>query len=239
MKLTIIETGLPPEALREAWPGYPDMFRDLLTPHLPDWQFETISVATGDPLVDPSTLDATLITGAAAGVYDDEPWMAPLMDFIRWSAASNVPQIGICFGHQAIAQAFGAQVRKSDKGWGIGRHVYDLAHKPSWMTDDPGASFAIGVSHQDQVETLPQGAELVGTNNFCPYAALNYPAAPAISFQGHPEYSADFSCALYGIRKGTRIAADLVEAAEDSFAAPLDNDLVGKWIANFLKATTT
>lgn len=238
MKLTIVETGLPPESLRGEWPDYPEMFEKLLSPHLPGWEFATLSVAKGEAFTDPADLDAILITGAAAGVYDEEPWMDPLMDFIRWTAASQTPQVGICFGHQALAQALGAQVRKSDKGWGIGRHVYDIAARPAWMDGYDEPTFALGVSHQDQVETLPPGAEQVAGSTFCPFAALNYPAAPAISFQGHPEYSPEFSCALYGIRKGTRIATELVEAAEDSFAASIDNDLVARWIASFLTTAT-
>ncbi|MDJ0920327.1 MAG: type 1 glutamine amidotransferase [Henriciella sp.] len=234
MKLTVLETGLPPESLRADWPDYPEMFEALLGPKLPGWSFETLSVAKGEPLVDPASLDAILVTGAAVGVYDDEPWMDPLMDFIRWAAASQTPQVGICFGHQAIAQALGAEVRKSDKGWGIGRHVYDIETRPAWMNGYEQQTFALGVSHQDQVETLPPGAEKVAGNSFCPFAALNYPAASAISFQGHPEYSAAFSCDLYGVRKGTRIASDLVDAAEASFADPIDNDLVGDWIGTFL-----
>ena len=34
--------------------------------------------------------------------------------------------VGVCFGHQLIAQALGGMVRKSEKGWGLGRHVYDV-----------------------------------------------------------------------------------------------------------------
>lgn len=237
MKLTIIETGLAPEGIRENWPDYPSMFEALLSPHLPGWEYDTVALSQGEVLPDPTALEAILVTGSAAGVYDDMPWMTPLMDFIRWAGAERVPQIGICFGHQAIAHAFGAQVSKSDKGWGIGRHVYDIHTRPVWMADYSDETFSLGVSHQDQVHTLPPGAELVAASDFTPFAALNYPSQNAISFQGHPEFSSGFSCALYGVRKGTVFGADFVAEAEQSFDRPIDNDLVGEWMANFLKAT--
>ena len=232
--LTIIETGQAPEGIRADWPSYPAMFETLLAPHLPGWTYQSVALSRGQTLPDPAGLDAILITGSPAGVYDDVPWMTSLMDFIRWAANAQVPQIGICFGHQAIAHALGAKVAKSDKGWGIGRHVYDVIAAPSWMRAPPPDTFSLGVSHQDQVLTLPPGALQVARSDFCEFAALAYPGANAISFQGHPEFSPGFSCALYGVRKGTRFSEDMVEDAEQSLQTPIDNDLVGAWMAQFL-----
>ena len=226
MKLTIIETGQAPEAIRADWPDYPAMFEALLAPYLPGWSYEAIALSQGEPLPDPSVLNAILITGSPAGVYDDVPWMAPLMDFIRGAGAERIPQIGICFGHQAIAKAFGAQVSKSDKGWGIGRHVYDIHTRPNWLDSYSGDTFSLGVSHQDQVHTLPPGAELVAASAFTPYAAVNYPKQNAMSFQGHPEFSPEFSCALYHIRRGGALSEELVNGAEKSFAQPIDLSLI-------------
>ena len=239
MKLTIIETGHVPASISADWPSYPAMFEALLAPHMPGLNIETIALYSAAALPDPADLNAILITGSAAGVYDDTPWMQPLFQFIRAAAAACTPQIGICFGHQAIACALGAKVTKSDKGWGIGRHIYDICTRPDWLGDSTAASFALGVSHQDQVQSLPPGAQTVASSEFCPHAAIDYPAATAISFQGHPEYSPEFSCALYGIRKGTILADDKVDAACDSFDQPLDNNLVGAWMARFLSNHTS
>lgn len=235
--LTIIETGQAPEAIRTDWPDYPAMFEALLKPHLPGWGFAAIHLSQGETLPDPAALDAILITGSPAGVYEDWPWMAPLMEFIRWASEAQTPQIGICFGHQAIAHALGARVGKSDKGWGIGRHVYDVTAPQDWMDDTPAQTFSLGVSHQDQVQSLAPGAVLVAANDFCDHAAIAYPTQKAISFQGHPEFSPAFNCALYGIRKGKALPTEMVETAERSLQTPVDNDLVGEWMANFLKHT--
>lgn len=237
MKLTIIETGLPPKAIRADWPRYPKMFEALIRPHLPELHCESVPVCEGAPFPDIAALDAVLVTGSAAGVYEDHPWMDPLMDFIREAGAARVPQIGVCFGHQAIAAAMGARVEKSDKGWGLGRHNYDVCYKPGWMTGLDGDTFSLGVSHQDQVLSRPDGAHTVAASDFTPYAALAYDNMPAISFQGHPEFSAGFCCALYNVRRGTAFSEVRVDEACGSLDVPVDNDLVGAWMANFLMGT--
>lgn len=237
--LTIIETGRAPEKIRADWPHYPAMFETLLKPHLDGWTYQAVALSEGEALPDPADLDAILITGSPAGVYDDTPWMSPLMDFIRWAANAETPQIGICFGHQALAHALGAQVAKSEKGWGIGRNIYDIVTPQPWMGAEPPKTFSLGASHQDQVLSLPPGAVQVARSDFCEYAALAYPTAKAISFQGHPEFSPGFSCALYNVRRGTVYSEERVAEAENSLTIPIDNDLVGRWMARFLETAAS
>ena len=234
MILTIIETGLPPEAIRNDWPDYPAMFESLLAPTGRFSSFQTVSVIKGNQLPDPATLDAILITGSKAGVYEDEPWIPPLLDFIRWAAAEETPQVGVCFGHQAMAQALGGRVIKSPKGWGIGLHEYRITASPDWL--HPRAKTAtIAVSHQDQVVTPPPGAKTLFRTDFTPFAGLIYAQGPAISLQGHPEFDPEFSNALFGARLGNPLTEAEVTAAARSFDAPLDQGLYAQWIANFYR----
>ncbi len=236
MRLTIIETGLPPVAIRDQYPGgYPLMFEDLFRRVAPDMTFETVALEKGDELPDPESLEAILITGSAYGVYDDVPWMPALKDWIGFAAENSVPMIGICFGHQVIADALGGDVRKAvEKGWGLGRHTYQIAQKPYWMTPQ-AETFSVGVSHQDQVLSTPPDAEILAGNDFAPHAALIYRRAPIISFQCHPEFSDEFLSNLYQARKGNPLTDAQVEAAEDSFVVPDDNELVARWMVSFLK----
>ena len=235
MKITIIETGRPPPAIRADWPGYPAMFETLISGADEGFTFETVAVVDGAPLPDPASLDAILITGSPAGVYDPEPWMPMLMDFIRWAAAEKTPQVGICFGHQAIAQALGGQVVKSEKGWGLGRHTYDICRTPKWMGEVPPETFALAVSHQDQVIAPPPGAEVIAASDFTAFAALEYAQGPAISFQGHPEFSDGFSSALYRIRENNPLSPEEVTAAMGSLEEPADDRRVAEWITDFYR----
>lgn len=233
MRITILEAGRPPEPLRAEWPSYPAMFERLLAGH--GFTFEAVAAVDGAALPDPAACEGVLITGSPAGVYDGHGWIAPLEEFVRQAAAAGVAQVGICFGHQLMAQAFGGVVEKSGKGWGIGRHAYAVAATEPWMAPAAGA-FSLAASHQDQVITPPPGARVLAHNPHTDYAALSYPEANAISFQGHPEMSAAFTKALIESRRGARIPEALADQAVESLRAPLDSALVAAWMAGFFKA---
>jgi GMP synthase-like glutamine amidotransferase len=234
MRITILETGRPPEALRADFPSYPAMFESLLAGVDSDLSFDTVAVVDSATLPDPKTLEAVLITGSPAGVYDPEPWIAPLEDFIRAAAATATPQVGICFGHQIMAQAFGGRVEKSAKGWGVGRHRYAVTLRPDWMRPEAEA-FAVAASHQDQVVALPATARVLARNDHCAYAALDYAHAPAMSLQGHPEMSVAFAADLVQARRGTRIPEPIAAAALDSLKEPTDHQLAAQWIVQFFR----
>ncbi|MAI90263.1 homoserine O-succinyltransferase [Ponticaulis sp.] len=238
MRLTIVETGLPPEDIRDDYPGgYPVMFEALFAKSDPEMTFETVSVVKGDALPDPEGLEAILITGSAFGVYDETPWMRPLKEWIGFAAEQKVPMIGICFGHQVIADALGGDVRKSDKGWGLGRHTYQVETQPAWMGPDARDTFSVGVSHQDQVLAPPADATILAGNEFAPHAALIYSRGPILSFQGHPEFDDKFLTDLYEARKGRPLSQAQVDDALSSFKTPDDNDLMARWMVSFLKSS--
>lgn len=238
MKITIIETGRAPPAIRADWPGYPAMFERLIARADDGFTYETVALVDGAALPDPAGLEGVLITGSPAGVYDPEPWMPQLMDFIRWCAAEKTPQVGICFGHQAIAQALGGRAVKSEKGWGLGRHTYEVCRTPRWMGAAPPETVSLAVSHQDQVVAPPPGAEVIAASDFTAFAALAYAQGPAISFQGHPEFEDDFAAALYRIREDNPLSPGEVQAAIDSLGAPHDNVLLARWIAAFYRQSS-
>lgn len=231
MRIGLLETGAPPEPLQPAFGRYGGMFQTLLGP---DHSYATYDVQAGQLPLAPGEQDAWLITGSAAGVYDDLPWIAPLSDFLR-AARGQVPLVGVCFGHQIMAQAFGGQVVKSERGWGVGLHRYAVERPQGW-TDAP--SVAIPASHQDQVVTLPPSATVVGGSAFTPYGLLSYDDAPAISMQFHPEFDPAYAAALIEARRGSRYTDAEADAAIATLAAPNDRARVGGWIGAFLDQAT-
>jgi GMP synthase-like glutamine amidotransferase len=192
--------------------------------------FDVVSVPNGEPLPDPASLQAILITGSSAGVYDGLDWIAPLEDFVRRAYAADTPMVGVCFGHQLIAQAMGGVVRKSDNGWGIGRHVYQVTPGNGVIAD---AELAISCSHQDQVIEAPAMARTIMSSAFTPHAGLLYANGATLTVQPHPEFDADFAYELCEARAG--IAPDSVVAtAKASLAEPLDRAKLGGAITRFL-----
>jgi GMP synthase-like glutamine amidotransferase len=201
MKLTIIQLGDVPAALQPRFGAYPPMFKRMFDDAGQGFDYDTVPVVHGAPFPDPAELDAILIPGSAAGVYDDYVWMEPLRAFIRAAYANNTPMLGICFGHQIMADALGGDVRKSEKGWGLGRHVYSVAKKPGFMAAAP-ATLAVACSHQDQVIVPPAGAEVILSSDFTPNAGLLYGNGAALSFQPHPEFDDPYTVALAELRRG-------------------------------------
>ena len=225
MKLAILETGRPPGDLAEQFGDYPMMFQKMLGF---GFETETFDVRAGE-LPDPGNHDAVLITGSPAGVYDPLPWIPGLLDFIR--AAKDSRMVGICFGHQAMAEALGGKVEKSAKGWGAGLHRYDVIRREAWL--DGETEIAAPASHQDQVVIQPPNTEVALQSAFTPFAGLAWTDRPAISFQFHPEFSPDFAKALIQKRY------DIVPEPDEKIAsldAPNDNARVAGWIRRFLRA---
>jgi len=229
VRIAILETGAPPRRLAHHG-DYPAMLRGILEGA---GQFTTFDVQAGDFPADPSAYDAHLVTGSPAGVYDDLPWIAPLFDYLR-AARGRTRMIGICFGHQAMAQAFGGEVIKSPKGYGLGLHTYRVENRAPWMIGN-GDAVAVAVSHQDQVVTLPPGTTVLAGSEFTPFGALDY-GDGAISFQQHPEFDAPFAKALVEIRRGKLLTDEQTDAAIATLDQPNDRVLMAGWIRRFLES---
>lgn len=232
MKLTIIQTGEVPEPLRPRFGPYPPMFQRMFDAAGSGFEFATVPVHEGTPLPDPQGLEGIVITGSAAGVYDDLPWLEPLRGFIRRAYATRTPMLGVCFGHQVMADALGGEVRKSEKGWGLGRHSYRITRRPDLLQGE-APELAIACSHQDQVVTRPPEADVFLASDFTPNAGLLYRNGTAISLQPHPEFSDDYARALAELRRG-RVPGHVVDAAIESLARPSDSIETARYLAAFL-----
>lgn len=228
MKIGLLETGNPPGDLADIHGSYSAMFEALLGP---EHTYRVYDVQKGELPADPAENDAYVITGSAAGVYDPLPWIEPLKAFLR-EAKGEQPMVGVCFGHQIMAEAFGGKAEKSDKGWGVGLQAYAVEAQEPWMDD--ARHVAVPGSHQDQVTALPPGARVLGGSAFTPYGILAYDDAKAISMQFHPEFSPAYAKALIEARRGTRFTDEQADAAIASLSADNDRDRMADWIGRFL-----
>lgn len=231
MRIGILKTGRPPKPAIERFGTYPDMFARLLGP---DYEYRTYAADEGVLPAEPGQCDAYIVTGSAAGVYDPEPWIADAKAWLQ-AARGRTALVGVCFGHQLMAEAFGGRVIKSPKGWGVGEHEYEVLRPRPWM--DHTQSIRLPASHQDQVVELPPGAEIFAASEFTPMGALDY-GDRAMSIQLHPEFEPDYAVALIEHRRGAPYTPEQADAAIHTYGRPDDRSRVAGWIRNFLGTAT-
>ncbi|MCC7320306.1 MAG: type 1 glutamine amidotransferase [Rubellimicrobium sp.] len=222
MLIGILQTGRAPDALQPDHGDYPDLFQRLLGGR--DFTFRTYAVLDGVLPDDPHECDGWLITGSRHATYEDHPWIPRLESFIRRTHAADVPMVGICFGHQIIAQAMGGKVAKHPGGWAVGRTEYDWG----------GEKVALNAWHQDQVVARPDGAELIATNDFCENAALLY-GDRMLTMQAHPEFTRSFAADIIEKRGRGLVPDPLLDAALERAGQGTDSPEVADRIERFLK----
>ncbi len=224
----ILETGVPPTDLASRYGRYDAMVRRMLGEA---YEYRTYAVHAGELPASPDEHQAYVVTGSSAGVYDDLPWIEPLKTFIR-AAQGRARMVGLCFGHQVMAEALGGRAEKSHKGWGLGLHRYAVDATEPWM--DQTRSIAVAASHQDQVVAPPAGATVLASSAFTPFAALLYAGGTAVSFQFHPEFERGMAAALVELRRERLPDPAEADRMLASFDGPSDAPLVAAWIRRFI-----
>jgi GMP synthase-like glutamine amidotransferase len=199
------------------------------------YHYRDFDVVAGN-LPEPEASDAFIITGSSAGVYDKLEWIARLLGWLR-DLNAKTPVVGICFGHQVMAQAYGGSVEKTARGWTAGIHEYEVKDRESWM--DGPQRFSLPFAHQDQVTLLPAAVRVIAGSEFCPYGALSYRERNAISFQGHPEFTPAFIEMLVDRREQSgRLSADEAARAKASLVKPHDCARIATWIRRFIETSS-
>lgn len=222
MLIGILQTGHVSDTIRERVGDYPSLFVNLLQDQ--GFEFRTWSVVDMDFPPDVTACDGWLLTGSRHGAYEDHPFIPPLEDFIRAAYAAQVPLVGICFGHQIIAQAMGGRVEKFSGGWSVGPQSYDFE----------GKKIRLNAWHQDQVVDLPPGAEVIGRSEFCDNAALLYDDR-ALTIQAHPEFADNFIEELIDHYRQGGIPPEQIARAEAALGGDLDRRLLAGRIADFFR----
>jgi GMP synthase-like glutamine amidotransferase len=231
MKIGLLECDHVRDELRHIAGGYREMFDDLFRRHAPQIRLAYFDVRNGQFPASADACDGYLTTGSRFSAYDDEQWIRELKGFVRRLAERDKPFVGICFGHQVLAEALGGKVEPAPQGWGIGVHQVNVLRPEGWM-EPAQASCGVQYSHRDQVVRLPENAVVLGESDHCPVAMFRV-GDTMLGIQGHPEFPAAYTEAL--VRSRTElIGADRVNAAR--FDAPTDEAVITAWLAKFLGA---
>jgi GMP synthase-like glutamine amidotransferase len=175
--------------------------------------------------------DGWVTTGSRRGVYEDEHWIRGLAQLVREVVAKSRPFVGVCFGHQMVAQALGGSVAPAAMGWGVGVKTVEVADPPAWL---PLPRFRILNSHADQIVRPPRQAIVLGGNDHCPVSLMAV-GDTVVGLQGHPEFPVEYCEALIRARRGSVIPEDVSDAALASLAEPPDRLALADGLASFLR----
>jgi GMP synthase-like glutamine amidotransferase len=211
---------------------YPEMFSKVFWTLDPNIQFKTYEVQYNDYPQDMNECDAYLITGSKASCYDNVQWIHALKEFIKALHKNKKKLIGVCFGHQIIAEALGGSVRKSPSGWHAGVDSISL-NNDALEYGDQGKKYNLVFSHQDEVKRLPRNATLIAESASCPIGMFlieNH----IFCTQGHIELDKKFARMIYDFRK-KQIGDSKHQHACETLEMQTDEHEVAKSLLEFIK----
>ncbi|MCR4737460.1 MAG: type 1 glutamine amidotransferase [Bacteroidales bacterium] len=189
-KVNLLLCDTFPGLLPESIPSHEYLFEKRFHSVDPNIIFKVYRTLDGELPEHPAADELYLITGSNNAAYDTLPWILSLQEWIRMAAKQQVPLVGICFGHQVIAQALGGRVERYAGGWGVGIREMEVLDKEllPWFPDN---KMRLIVNHHDQVMELPEGAIPLATSDFCRYESFRI-GHHILTFQGHPEFTVDY-----------------------------------------------
>ena len=211
MKIGILLVGRASEDLVDEYGTYAEMLIALINTEELVFEFKTFNILDDEFPKDHLECDGWIVTGSPHGVYEDHSWIPTVSQLINNVYEANLPIFGVCFGHQLIAQALGGHVEKSEKGWGLGLHTYQVNNKPEYMSN-LSEEVTLNICHQDQVLRPPQGATVYAKSEFCENAGF-YIKDKVLTMQAHPEFLVDFTKALLAARRDVTIPKEFVDPA--------------------------
>jgi GMP synthase (glutamine-hydrolysing) len=157
-----------------------ELAADLVEYHLPGGDVPT----TFD-------LDAVVVTGSRASVYWDEDWIAPTKQYVAEAVDRGLPFLGVCYGHQLLADVLGGTVEPMDE-YEIGYRTVERA-ADSTLLEGIDEEFTVFTTHSDAVTRLPPGADEIAANE---YGNHGFRKDQVFTVQFHPEYDVETARAV-------------------------------------------
>lgn len=230
MKVGLLECDHVREELLPVAGDYRQMFPALFSKVASDWEFVFYDVCNGHFPDSTEECDIYICSGSKSSVYDQDDWILQLKQFVKDIYQSEKYYIGVCFGHQMLGEALGGKVQKSDSGWCVGVHTFQIIKPESWMQPKQD-SLNLLMMCQDQVVKLPPESTLLAESENCPVAMFRV-GKRMLGIQAHPEFPKSYDQALMELRT-ERIGQAKVNSGIASLELPTHEGTVAEWIRNF------
>ncbi|CAM1502346.1 Fc.00g043300.m01.CDS01 [Cosmosporella sp. VM-42] len=191
-RLAVLECDTPFPAVKKIHGSYAEIFRKLLTKGLQglgtdvqlDLTLWDVVEAQEYPSVD--DVDGFLLTGSKHSAFEDDPWIVKLVDFVKEvHTKTSKPVVGICFGHQIVGRALGANVGVNPGGWEIS--VVEVPFNEEGQKVFGVSSLELHQMHRDAVLEVPEGVVNLGSSPACKVQGL-YEPGRILTLQSHPEF---------------------------------------------------
>lgn len=187
IKINVLLCDTFPGRLPEDIPSYVSMHEKLFSDAVGKVDFEVFMAMEGELPQQLHLDEIYMIPGCMYSAYDPLPWIDALQKWALDAVTRGVFLVGICFGHQLIAQAMGGTVEHYSGGWGTGVRESTVIDE-SMLEYFPDGKLRLLYNHHDQVITPPEGSVTLATSKFCRFEVLCY-GQHVYTFQGHPEYT--------------------------------------------------
>ena len=237
MRIGILQADAVMEQFQPAHGNYPGMIAGILgraaTELNLDVECRNYDVEHGIYPNATDECDAYVITGSKKSVYDDDPWIAALKEYTCELHQEEKKLVGLCFGHQLVAEALGGKTLGADVGWCVGIHESEVIQSQWFMSDEELDPFTLIVSHKDQVIQLPEGAQLLASAEQCPNSMYSV-GDHILTMQGHPEFTREYSRDLMEMRREI-LGVETYSEGVASLAKPLKKNIIARWIIRFMK----
>jgi len=188
-KILIIKTGNTIPSLLEQHEDFEDWFID--GSGLDSSHFLCCAVDRGEALPAIEDIVGAIVTGSPAYLTDLAPWNEIAADYLRILHAQQKPILGVCYGHQLLAWAFGGEVGFHPRGREIGTVNLELTQEATVdaLFAEMPMQFSAQASHLQSVLSLPKEAVLLAKNSFDAHHAFRL-GSSTWGVQFHPEFSA-------------------------------------------------
>ncbi|PWE33790.1 GMP synthase [Maritimibacter sp. 55A14] len=231
--------------LQHARVEHPGVFRDFLAEDGHSWTAVELDEGETPPPLD--GFDALWVMGGPMDVWDEDehPWLAEEKALIRDAVEGRgIPYLGLCLGHQLLAEALGGTVGKAaTPEIGVMEVQLTEAGASGVLFDGLPERFNCLQWHGAEVSQMPAGAQCLATSPACAVQAMKW-GTRAASAQFHVETEADtvanwaaipaYAAALegaLGADGAARLQAD-VEAEMDRF-----NEMAERLYINWMQMT--
>ncbi len=216
-----------PLHLQSTFGDYADMFGQLF----PTFDFTLFDCVKGQFPQSLSECDAYMCTGSRFSVYEKYDWIDTMKEILVELRAQEKKFIGLCFGHQLLAEALAGKVVKGTGGWCVGTHNFQIKNCQPWM--HPGhKSINLLMMCQDQVVKLPSGGLLLGGNESCKNAIMQVDQN-LLGIQAHPEFTKAYNRYLMK-KRVEKIGATTVTDGIRTLEKTLHHHVIRDWVINFI-----